>query len=145
MYHRSPSGPPVDGTATDAMDSAGPRVWAAMTVEVALSVMAAARTGQLAVCDEDGQCTVLVTLARLTSVRDSAGYTDRTRLGDIVRGAGMPGAPSSPAAARPVRTAPSSPPPVRHHALCHRPFPVRPDQERRAGVDEGRQARAGRR
>ncbi len=35
--------------------------------------------------------------------------------------------------------------PVRQHALCHRPFPVRPDQERCPGVDEGRQARAGRR
>ncbi|WP_345643856.1 hypothetical protein [Streptomyces tremellae] len=86
MHHRSPTASPGRGTAVDATDTAAPRVWATMTVEVALSVMAAARTRHLAVCDEDGQCTVLVTLAGLTAVRDSPGYTDRTRLGDIVRG-----------------------------------------------------------
>ncbi|MFF0032659.1 CBS domain-containing protein [Streptomyces avermitilis] len=68
----------------DVMDTAGPRVWAAMTVEVALSVMASARAGHLFLCDEDGQCTGLITRAQLTVVRDSPSYTDQVRLGDIV-------------------------------------------------------------
>ncbi|POX57651.1 hypothetical protein C3492_42275 [Streptomyces sp. Ru62] len=70
-------------TAADPADAAGPQVWEDMTVEVALSVMAAARTGQLVVCDEDGTCTGLVTRDRLTAVRDGSGYTDRIRLRDI--------------------------------------------------------------
>ncbi|MFD8805148.1 CBS domain-containing protein [Streptomyces sp. NPDC059597] len=64
-------------------DAAGPQVWGAMTVEVALSVMAAARTARLVVCDEDGRRTGLVTLDLLTAVRDSSGYTDHVRLRDI--------------------------------------------------------------
>ncbi|WP_251095528.1 CBS domain-containing protein [Streptomyces sp. Caat 7-52] len=70
-------------TAADPADAAGPQVWEDMTVEVALSVMAAARTSHLVVCDEDGLCTGLVTRARLTAVRDGSGYTDRIRLRDI--------------------------------------------------------------
>ncbi|GGY06450.1 CBS domain-containing protein [Streptomyces anandii] len=70
-------------TAADPADAAGPQVWEDMTVEVALSVMTAARTGQLVVCDEDGMCTGLVTRDRLTAVRDGSGYTDRIRLRDI--------------------------------------------------------------
>ncbi|MEW2249562.1 CBS domain-containing protein [Streptomyces sp. NPDC006975] len=70
-------------TEADPADAAGPQVWEDMTVEVALSVMAAARTGQLVVCDEDGMCTGLVTRDRLTAVRDGSGYTDRIRLRDI--------------------------------------------------------------
>jgi CBS domain containing-hemolysin-like protein len=70
-------------TAADLADAAGPQVWEEMTVEVALSVMAAARTGQLVVCDEDGMCTGLATRDRLTAVRDGSGYTDRIRLRDI--------------------------------------------------------------
>ncbi|MEW2514265.1 CBS domain-containing protein [Streptomyces sp. NPDC046870] len=69
--------------AADPADAAGPQVWEDMTVEVALSVMAAARTRQLVVCDEDGTCTGLVTRDRLTAVRDGSGYTDRIRLRDI--------------------------------------------------------------
>ncbi|MFC8371580.1 CBS domain-containing protein [Streptomyces sp. NPDC057239] len=80
---RPASAHPVHGTAADAMDAAGPQVWEDMTVEVALSVMAAARTGHLIVCDEDGLCTGLVTRAGLTAVRDGSGYTDRIRLRDI--------------------------------------------------------------
>ncbi|GGW75625.1 CBS domain-containing protein [Streptomyces griseoloalbus] len=80
---RPASAHPVQGTVADAMDAAGPQVWEDMTAEVALSVMAAARTGHLVVCDEDGQCTGLVTRARLTAVRDSSGYTDRVRLREI--------------------------------------------------------------
>ncbi|GAA4129329.1 CBS domain-containing protein [Streptomyces tunisiensis] len=70
-------------TAADPADAAGPQVWEDMTVEVALSVMAAARTGRLVVCDEDGMRTGLVTRAGLTAVRDGSGYTDRIRLRDI--------------------------------------------------------------
>jgi CBS domain-containing protein len=70
----------------DVMDAAGPQVWYDMTVEVALSVMAAARAGHLVVCDEDARCVGLVTQARLTAVRDSSEYTDRIRLGDIIDG-----------------------------------------------------------
>ncbi|MEU2427024.1 CBS domain-containing protein [Streptomyces sp. NPDC007851] len=70
-------------TSADPAAAAGPQVWEDMTVEVALSVMAAARTGQLVVCDEDGMGTGLVTRDRLTAVRDGSGYTDRIRLRDI--------------------------------------------------------------
>ncbi|MDK1348144.1 CBS domain-containing protein [Streptomyces sp. 378] len=70
--------------AADAMEAAGPQVWDDMTVEVALSVMAAARSGHLVVCDEDGQCTGMVTHARLTDVCDGLGFTNRVRLRDIV-------------------------------------------------------------
>lgn len=80
---RPASSHPAHGTAADTMDTAGPQVWEDMTVEVALSVMAAARTSHLVVCDEDGLCTGLVTRARLTAVRDGSGYTDRIRLLDV--------------------------------------------------------------
>lgn len=83
MQARPASAHAVHSTVADAMDAAGPQVWEDMTAEVALSVMAAARTGHLVVCDEDGLCTGLVTRARLTAVRDSSGYTDRVRLRDI--------------------------------------------------------------
>ncbi|GAA4554476.1 CBS domain-containing protein [Streptomyces collinus] len=83
VQSRPASAHPVHGTVADVMDAAGPQVWEDMTVEVALSVMAAARTGHLVVCDEDGLCTGLVTRARLTAVRDGSGYTDRIRLRDI--------------------------------------------------------------
>ncbi len=72
----------VHGTAADAMDAADPRVWEDMTVEVALSLMAAARTDHLIVCDDDGLYTGLVTRAGLTAARDGSGYTDRIRLRD---------------------------------------------------------------
>ncbi len=78
----------VAGAVAEAMDEAGPRVWKDMTVEVALSVMASARVGHLLVCDEDGRRTGLVTRARLTAVRDGAGYTDRVRLRDVTDGPG---------------------------------------------------------
>ncbi|MER5871436.1 CBS domain-containing protein [Streptomyces sp. NPDC002044] len=74
---------PVRRTVADAMDAAGPQVCDDMTVEVALAVMASARAGHLLVCDEYGECTGLVTRARLTALRDSAGYTDRIRLRDL--------------------------------------------------------------
>ncbi|MFG2313648.1 CBS domain-containing protein [Streptomyces tendae] len=79
---------PAHRTVAHAVDAAGPQVWGDMTVEVALSVMAAARTGHLVVCDEDGQYTALVTRARLTAVRNGSAYTDRLRLRDIDDGDG---------------------------------------------------------
>ncbi|MEV7199418.1 CBS domain-containing protein [Streptomyces griseoluteus] len=83
LHTRSVSTRPVRDTVAGSVDAAGPRVWYDMTVEVALSVMAAARTEYLVVCDEDGLCVGLVTQSQLTAVRDSTGYTDRLRLGDI--------------------------------------------------------------
>lgn len=74
---------PAHLTAADAVDTAGPQVCDDMTVEVALSVMAGARTGHLLVCDNDGLCTGLVTRAQLTTVRDSPAYTDRLQLRDL--------------------------------------------------------------
>ncbi|MFE0549122.1 CBS domain-containing protein [Streptomyces pilosus] len=71
------------GTVDTAVTAAWPRVWDGMTVEVALSVMAAARAGHLAVCDEDDRCTDVVTRVGLTAVRDGLAYTDRMRLRDV--------------------------------------------------------------
>ncbi|MDG9720656.1 hypothetical protein [Streptomyces sp. DH24] len=85
---RRASARPAHGAVADTMDAAGPQVWEDMTVEVALCVMAAARTSQLVVCDADGLYTALVTRARLTAVRDSPGYTDRIRLGEIAEAVG---------------------------------------------------------
>ncbi|MFD3628805.1 MULTISPECIES: CBS domain-containing protein [Streptomyces] len=74
----------VHRTAVEVMDAAGPQVCDDMSVEVALAVMAAARTARLVVCDQDGQCTGLVTRTELAAVRDSSGYTDRVRVRDIL-------------------------------------------------------------
>ncbi len=84
---------PVRRTVAEVMEAAGPQVCDDMTVEVALSVMTGARAGHLVVCDEFGECTGLVTRARLTALRDSAAFTDRIRLRDI---AGAPGPFTSP-------------------------------------------------
>ncbi|MEV6116999.1 CBS domain-containing protein [Streptomyces sp. NPDC052109] len=95
---RPASAHPAHSTVADTMDAAGPQVWEDMTVEVALSVMAAARTGHLVVCDEDGMGTGLVTRDRLTAVRDGSGYTDRIRLRDIADVIGPFAAPLAPRA-----------------------------------------------
>ncbi|WP_030993608.1 CBS domain-containing protein [Streptomyces sp. NRRL S-1813] len=84
MQPRPASADPVRRTLVEVMDAAGLQVCDDMSVEVALSVMAAARTGRLVVCDQDGQCTGLVTQTELTAVRDSSAYTDRVRLRDIL-------------------------------------------------------------
>ncbi|MEU5717172.1 CBS domain-containing protein [Streptomyces sp. NPDC020403] len=78
----------VGRTVADAMDTAGPQVCDDMTVEVALSVMAGARTGRLLVCDDSGLCIGLVTHARLAAVRESSAYSDRVQLRDILRDRG---------------------------------------------------------
>ncbi|MYY10708.1 hypothetical protein GT204_17760 [Streptomyces sp. SID4919] len=93
MRPRSAGATPVRRKVADVMDAAGPRVCDDMTVEVALSVMAGARTGHLLVCDDDGLCTGRVTRAQLAAVRDSSAYTDRVRLGDILGGSGPFSAP----------------------------------------------------
>ncbi|MGY1499052.1 CBS domain-containing protein [Streptomyces sp. QTS52] len=88
MQPRPATAAPVHSTAADAMDVTGPQVWHDMTVEVALSVSAAAGAGHLVLRDEDGQYVGLVTRARLAAVRDSRDYTDRVRLSDITEGGG---------------------------------------------------------
>ncbi|WP_327721668.1 CBS domain-containing protein [Streptomyces sp. NBC_00490] len=87
---------PTRATVIEVMETGGPQVCDDMSVEVALSVMTAARTGRLLVCDQDGQCTGLVTQTELTAVRDSADSTDRVRLRDIL---GDPGSSVSPVTA----------------------------------------------
>ncbi|WP_261383785.1 CBS domain-containing protein [Streptomyces sp. T12] len=84
MKHRSADADTALRKAVDVMDAAGPRVCDDMSVEVALAVMAAARTGRLAVCDEDDQRVGLVTRTDLTAVRDSGARPDRVRLRDIL-------------------------------------------------------------
>ncbi|GGX43837.1 CBS domain-containing protein [Streptomyces chryseus] len=85
QMHRPASANLTHRTVSEVMDAAGPQVCDDMSVEVALSVMTAARTGRLVVCDQDGQCAGLVTQTELTAVRDSSAYTDRVRLRDILR------------------------------------------------------------
>ncbi|MFJ8081805.1 CBS domain-containing protein [Streptomyces sp. NPDC096205] len=68
------------------VEGQGPRVGDDMTVEVALALMAGARVEYLTVCDEDDERTGLVTQGRLAVLRDSATYTDRMRLRDVLDG-----------------------------------------------------------
>ncbi|MFF9869132.1 CBS domain-containing protein [Streptomyces sp. NPDC013953] len=83
MQPHPASAEPLHRTVVEAVDTAGPQVSDDMSVEVALAVMVAARTGRLVVCDQDGQRTGLVTRTELAAVRDSSAYTDRVRLRDI--------------------------------------------------------------
>ncbi|MFE6887196.1 hypothetical protein [Streptomyces sp. NPDC057694] len=64
--------------------TAGPQVRDDMTVEVALSVMAGARSGHLVLCDDDDARTGVITLAQLTAARATPTYTDHVRLLDVV-------------------------------------------------------------
>ncbi|MEW2634232.1 CBS domain-containing protein [Streptomyces sp. NPDC048389] len=84
MQPRSTNAPAVHSTVADVMDTAGPQVCDGMTVEVALSVMASARTWRLLVCDDSGLCIGLVTQAQLTAARDGSAYSDRVQLRDIL-------------------------------------------------------------
>ncbi|MGD6749386.1 CBS domain-containing protein [Streptomyces sp. BH105] len=84
MQSRPMSATPVRGTAVDARDTHAPQVCDDMTVEVALSLVASARTGHLLVCDNDGLRTGLLTQAQLTAARANSAYTDRIQLRDIL-------------------------------------------------------------
>ncbi|CAD5965439.1 MULTISPECIES: CBS domain-containing protein [unclassified Streptomyces] len=84
MQPRTTHATAVGRTVADAMDTAGPHICDDMTVEVALSVMASARTGHLLVCDDSGRCTGLVTQTQLAAARDGSAYSDRVRLRDIL-------------------------------------------------------------
>ncbi|WP_055531860.1 CBS domain-containing protein [Streptomyces graminilatus] len=89
MHPRPATADPAHSTAADVMSyETGPQVSYDMTVEVALSVSAAAGAGHLVLRDEDGEYVGLVTRARLAAVRDSSGYTDRVRLSDITADSG---------------------------------------------------------
>jgi CBS-domain-containing membrane protein len=113
MHPRSVTANPVHATVVDTTAEAGPQVWNDMSVEVALSVMASARAGYLLVCDEDGQCTGLVTRTQLTAVRDSSTYTDRVRLRDLAG----PGEPFT----APLITMAEAGRAKRHHSLAALP------------------------
>ncbi|MDJ0382505.1 CBS domain-containing protein [Streptomyces sp. G-G2] len=84
MQPRSARADLTHRTVDDAMKAAGPQVCDDMTVEVALAVTASSRTDHLLVCDQDGLCTGLITRERLSAIRDSAAYTDRLRLRDVL-------------------------------------------------------------
>ncbi|MFF4318349.1 hypothetical protein [Streptomyces sp. NPDC001568] len=113
MQPRSAHADLTPRTADDAVEAAGPQVCDDMTVEVALAVLAGARSDHLLVCDEDGLCTGLITRDRLTAVRDGAAYTDRVRLRDVL-GERVPVTP-------PVTTTAGAEPAVRHHGLTALP------------------------
>lgn len=84
MQPGSTDATPAGRTVADVMETAGPQVCDGMTVEVALAVMASARTGHLLVCDDSGRCIGLVTQAQLTAARDGSAYTDRVQLRGIL-------------------------------------------------------------
>lgn len=84
MQRRSANADLMHRTVDDAVETAGPQVCDDMTVEVALAVTASSRTDHLLVCDQDGLCTGLITREQLSGIRDSAAYTDRLRLRDVL-------------------------------------------------------------
>ncbi|MEU0161480.1 CBS domain-containing protein [Streptomyces sp. NPDC006261] len=88
MQPRSTEATAVGSTVADAMDTAGPQVCDDMTVEVALSVMASARTGHLLVRDDSGLGTGLVTQSQLTAARGGSAHSDRGQPRDIPGGRG---------------------------------------------------------
>ncbi|WP_329126350.1 CBS domain-containing protein [Streptomyces sp. NBC_01465] len=94
MRPRTASAGPAHNTAETRVVG-GPQVWDDMSVEVALAVMTAARTGRLVVCDQDGRRTGLVTRAELTAAREHSAYTDHVRLRDIIGDHGAPISPMS--------------------------------------------------
>ncbi|MFI1439245.1 CBS domain-containing protein [Streptomyces fructofermentans] len=73
----------ADRVRADGPDATVPQVWGDMTVEVALSVMASARTEHLFICDDDGRRVGVVTHALLAGARGDVSYTDRVRLCDL--------------------------------------------------------------
>ncbi|MDX3208301.1 CBS domain-containing protein, partial [Streptomyces scabiei] len=89
---------PARRAGVEIMDAGGPQVCDDMSVEVALAVMAAARTGRLVVCDQDDQWTGTVTRTELLAVRGSLASADRVRLRDILGGHGTLASPMPPEA-----------------------------------------------
>jgi hypothetical protein len=89
---------PARRAAVEIMDAGGPQVSDCMSVEVALAVMTAARTGRLVVCDQDDQRTATVTRTELVAFRGSLAYTDRVRLRDILGAHGPLASPTTPEA-----------------------------------------------
>ncbi|MFF9866376.1 CBS domain-containing protein [Streptomyces sp. NPDC013953] len=75
-------------TVRDAMGPKGPQAGDDMILDLALSVLAAARTGHLVVCDADGRVTGLVSRTQLTAHPAGTRYTDLTRLRDIAHDRG---------------------------------------------------------
>lgn len=86
----SPGAAGAAGAVAPGRSTSGPWVRDDMTIEVALSLMAGARVDHLVLCDGDDQSTGLITLARLTVLRDSPAYTDRIRLRDVLAGPSAP-------------------------------------------------------
>ncbi|MGW2345688.1 CBS domain-containing protein [Streptomyces sp. NPDC001661] len=84
MQSRPATADSAHRTVAEPVDRGGPQVRDDMSVEVALSVMAAARTGRLVVCDQDDQGIGLVTRVELAAFRDSSAYTDRVCLRDML-------------------------------------------------------------
>lgn len=78
-------------TAGHDMASPEPQVGDDMTVDVALSVLIAARVRHLLVHNEDGGYVGSLNRDQLTAHRRGAWYTEHTRLRDIVRGRRCPG------------------------------------------------------
>ncbi|MDW8803511.1 hypothetical protein P1P68_01465 [Streptomyces scabiei] len=95
---------PARRAAVEIMDAGGPQVSDCMSVEVALAVMAAARTGRLVVCDQDDQRTGTVTRTELVAFRGSLAYTDRVRLRDILGDHGPLASPMTPEAGHTMRS-----------------------------------------
>ncbi|MER5777040.1 hypothetical protein ABT144_22630 [Streptomyces sp. NPDC002039] len=83
MQPHPPKPDPAHPTVAETTEVAALQVCDDMTVEVALYVMASARTSHLLVRDEDGHRTGIVTRPGLTAFRDGPAYTDRVRLRDI--------------------------------------------------------------
>lgn len=106
-----------------------------MTIEVALSVMASARTGHLLVRDNDGLCTQLVTQVQLAAVRDGSVYTDRVQLRDILGDRGpFPSPVTSMAEAEHFRPASRR----RGPPACSVPFPLASDAAAGSARDRAR-------
>ncbi|MFJ9173945.1 CBS domain-containing protein [Streptomyces sp. NPDC102360] len=124
MQPRTTRATPVRETAADAVNTDAPQVPDDMTVEVALSLVASARTGHLLVCDNDGLCTGILTRAQLTAARDNSAYTDRIQLRDIL---GDPG-PLTP----PTTTLAEAQHAIRHSRLDV--LPVADEQDSAPGV-----------
>ncbi|MCX5206175.1 hypothetical protein OG897_32815 [Streptomyces sp. NBC_00237] len=111
---RSASALPTRGTVEDSTEPAGLQVGDDMTVEVALAVMAGARTGHLFVCDNDNLRTGLVTRAQLIAARNSSAYTDRVQLRDLRNrhGSCVPPEPTVPGTAHVVPRREAGAPPA---------------------------------